>query len=42
MLIGNHVVLILWVNRLVMRRDIDVIVGDSIATKVLKEVCEAA
>jgi hypothetical protein len=37
-LVRHHVVLILWVDGLVMRRDVDLVVGQLVLAKVLKQV----
>ena len=42
MLVGDHVVFIFGVDRLVLRRNVDLVVRELVATKVLKEVRDAA
>jgi hypothetical protein len=41
MLIRDHIVFILGIDRLMVRRNVDIVVGELVAAEVIEEVCKA-
>jgi hypothetical protein len=42
MLVRNNVVLILRIDRLVLRRDVDLVIWETVTAEVLEEICIAS